>query len=155
MHSGAPIPISLGSMGGKPMENGLKKRILEGEILDGAEDRIDANEKRVIAGFWKTLAKAAGKVPFAEELVACYYCAFDPATPNRVRAVLLAALAYFVLPLDAIPDFLAIFGFTDDVAVLGAVIAMMRGHISDSHRRLAVEKLAQLREMAAEGADAA
>ncbi|WP_075998189.1 DUF1232 domain-containing protein [Salaquimonas pukyongi] len=109
---------------------------------------MDANEKKVASGFWKTLAKAAGKVPFVEELVAAYYCAFDPKTPNKVRAILLAALAYFVLPLDAIPDFLAIFGFSDDVAVLGAVLAMLQGHIHQEHRDLAREKLAQLREFA-------
>lgn len=132
------------------MTETLKKRILEGEILDGAEEKIDANEKKVIAGFWKTLAKAAGKVPFVEELVASYYCAMDPATPNRVRAILLAALAYFVLPMDAIPDFLAIFGFSDDIAVLGAVFATLGGSISEAHRTLAREKLAQLKEMAEE-----
>ena len=129
-------------------DDSLKKQILEGEILPGAEEKMDANEKKVASGFWKTLAKAAGRVPFVEDLVAAYYCAFDPKTPNRVRAILLAALAYFVLPMDAIPDFLAIFGFSDDVAVLGAVLAALRGHIREEHRDLARGKLAQLRDFA-------
>lgn len=117
---------------------------LEGEILFGAEEKAGSNEKKVRAGFWKTFAKAADKIPFLEELVASYYCALDPETPNRVRAILLAALAYFVLPLDSIPDFIVGFGFTDDMAVLGAVIASIRSNIKPAHSELARQKLAEL-----------
>ncbi len=125
-----------------------KKDILEGEILVNAEEKAGSNETRVRKGFWKTLAKAADKVPFVEELVASYYCAMDPRTPTRVRAILLAALAYFVLPLDSIPDFIIGFGFTDDMAVLGAVIAAIRSNIQEKHTDLARSKLASLKDMA-------
>ena len=47
--------------------------------------------------------------------------------------ILLAALAYFVMPVDTIPDIFAVVGFTDDIAVLTAAIAMIRGHIKDGH----------------------
>ncbi len=126
---------------------------LEGEILDGAEEKIAANEKRVHSGFWKKLAVAADKIPFIEEVVAGYYCALDPATPQRVRAMLLAALAYFILPLDSIPDFLLGFGFTDDIAVLTAVLGAIRGNIRHEHRRVAREKLAEFREQARDQSD--
>ena len=123
-------------------EDSLKKQILEGEILPGAEEKMGANEKKVASGFWKTLAKAAGKVPFMEELVAAYYCAFDPKTPNRARAILLAALAYFVLPLDAVPDILAGVGFTDDITVLLAAISVVGVPIKTAHREAARQALA-------------
>ena len=122
--------------------------VLEGEILTGVEEEVSANETRVRKGFWITLAKAAEKIPFLEELVAAYYCALDPQTPSRVRAILLAALAYFVLPLDSIPDFIVGFGFTDDMAVLGAAIASIRGNIKEKHTDLARSKLASLKKMA-------
>lgn len=125
----------------------IKNKILEGEILSGAEEKAKTNETKVRSSFWKTMAKAADKVPFVEELVASYYCALDPNTPTRVRAILLAALAYFVLPLDTIPDFIIGFGFTDDMAVLGAVIASIRGNIQEKHTDLARSKLASLKEM--------
>src|SRR3546814_3525110 len=54
----------------------------------------------------------------AEEAAAAWYCARDPETSMRVKATLLAALAYFVMPADFIPDFVAVFGFTDDATVL-------------------------------------
>jgi uncharacterized membrane protein YkvA (DUF1232 family) len=106
-----------------------------GEILGPEEDA--AREKKVRKGFWKTLRRAVRVIPFSEELVAGYYCALDPKTPPRVRAVLLGALAYFVLPLDAIPDLLAGVGFTDDVTLLVATLALVRSHIKPVHREAA------------------
>jgi uncharacterized membrane protein YkvA (DUF1232 family) len=117
--------------------------VLYGEIL-GPETTPEENEsraRRVRRSFWATFRRAARYVPFADDLVAAYFCALDPATPHRVRAVLLGALAYFVLPLDAVPDFLAGLGFTDDVTVLVAAIAMVRSHITPAHREAAKRAL--------------
>jgi uncharacterized membrane protein YkvA (DUF1232 family) len=74
-------------------------------------------------------------------LVAAYYCAFDPETPLTARAVLIGAVAYFVLPIDAIPDFIAVFGFSDDAAVLAAAIATAGAHIKPMHRTAARDAL--------------
>ena len=113
---------------------------LEGEIL-GPETEGE-RARRVKKGFWRTLKRAARQIPFAENLVAAYYCAFDPRTPARVRAVLLAALAYFVLPIDAIPDFIAGIGFSDDASVLLLAIATVSAHITAEHRAAAKRAMA-------------
>jgi len=68
-------------------------------------------ERKVRSEFWQKLRRFAGQVPFVEDIVAGYYCALDPATPMRVRGMLLAAIAYFILPLDFIPDIVAGLGF--------------------------------------------
>jgi uncharacterized membrane protein YkvA (DUF1232 family) len=94
-------------------------------------------ESRVRRDFWKVARRAAGRIPFMTDLVAAYYCALDPQTPLRVRAMLMAALAYFVVPLDFVPDFILAFGFTDDVAVLSGTIALLSKHIGDRHRAAA------------------
>jgi uncharacterized membrane protein YkvA (DUF1232 family) len=83
--------------------------------------------------FWRKLLKVAGRIPFAEDMAAAYFCAIDPLTPARVKGVLIGALAYFVIPFDAIPDFIAGFGFTDDAAVLGMTIRLVSKHVKDSH----------------------
>jgi len=98
---------------------------------------IARNEKTVRDGFWTKMRRFAGKVPFAEEAAAAWYCARDPRTPMRVKATLLAALAYFVTPVDLIPDVVAAFGFTDDAAVLMAAIGLVSSHIRPSHRKAA------------------
>jgi len=99
------------------------------EIL-GPEDKQKATVREKLLA---TARKAARQVPFMEDVVAAYYCALDPATPTKVRATLLAALAYFVLPLDTIPDFILGIGFGDDATVLMAAFAMIRSHMRDDH----------------------
>lgn len=94
-------------------------------------------EERVRTGFWRKLANTAGKIPFAEDAVAAYYCAFDQQTPFRVRATLLGALAYFLLPADTVPDLLPMLGFADDASVLAAAISTVGAHIGERHRAAA------------------
>ena len=96
--------------------------------------------------FWRKLRAVVARLPFAEELLAAYYCAFDRATPTQVKATLVAAIAYFVLPFDAIPDMLPVIGFTDDAAVLAAAIKLVASHITPEHRQAAREKLQELKE---------
>ncbi len=108
------------------------KEELESERL-ALPATIEANEKIVKEGFWKKLRKVAGRIPFAEDAAAAWYCARDPKTPTRVRAILLASLAYFILPTDFLPDWLLGFGFTDDATVLMAAIGLVRSHIKPQH----------------------
>jgi len=91
--------------------------------------------------FWPKLKRVAAQIPFAEELLAAYYCAFDKDTPLAVKATLVGAIAYFVLPTDAIPDFIPVIGYTDDAAVLAAAIKLVSDHITPAHRQAAREQL--------------
>jgi uncharacterized membrane protein YkvA (DUF1232 family) len=84
--------------------------------------------------FWTKVRRTLGRVPFMDDAVSAFYCAQDPDTPRRVRGVLLGALAYFVLPVDMIPDLVVGFGFTDDATVLATALAMVSGHIKPAHR---------------------
>ena len=106
------------------------------EAADAASD-----EATVRNGFWPKVARFAGKLPFAEDLLSAYYCAFDRQTPLHVRAILLGALAYFVLPMDGVPDFLPLLGFTDDAAVLAGAMKMVIDNIRPEHREAARRKL--------------
>jgi uncharacterized membrane protein YkvA (DUF1232 family) len=98
-------------------------------------------ERKVRQEFWAKLKRFAARVPFVEDLVAAYYCALDPATPIRVRGMLLAALAYFILPIDLIPDIIGGLGFADDMALLTAVVGMVSSHITPTHRAAAARAL--------------
>jgi uncharacterized membrane protein YkvA (DUF1232 family) len=98
---------------------------------------IARNRRTVEKGFWKKLLRLAGRVPFAEELAAAWFCASDPETPLRVKGILFAALAYFVTPVDAIPDFVMGFGFTDDATVLATAIGLIANYMKDHHRAAA------------------
>ena len=95
--------------------------------------------------FWRKARRVAARLPFAEDLLAAYYCAFDRATPVQVKAALVAALAYFVLPLDAVPDMLPVIGFTDDATVLLTALRMVAGRVRPEHRAAARVALARMK----------
>jgi uncharacterized membrane protein YkvA (DUF1232 family) len=98
---------------------------------------VRRDQGRVRRGFWRKLRRVAGRIPFAEDAAAMYYCAIDPATPIAVRAALLAALVYFIVPTDLLPDFIAGLGFTDDATVISTTLALAAGHVTEAHRRAA------------------
>ncbi len=93
-------------------------------------DRLAEDRESVRRRFWRKLKRVAAQLPFAEDLLAAYYCAFDRQTPRHVQASLLGAIAYFILPFDFVPDVMPILGFTDDAAVLATAIRMVASHIT-------------------------
>ena len=109
-------------------------------MADSKFQRIE-EERQVREGFWPKIATFAANLPFAEQALAAWYCAFDRETPSSVRYTLMGALAYFVLPIDIIPDFIAGFGFTDDAAVLYAAIRSVASSIRPEHRARAKQML--------------
>lgn len=100
-------------------------------------DRLAQDRDSVRRRFWSKMKRAVAHVPFAEDLLAAYYCAFDKQTPRHVQASLLGAIAYFILPLDFVPDMLPALGFTDDAAVLATAIRIVAAHITPEHREAA------------------
>ena len=96
-------------------------------------DRLAQDRDSVRRRFWTKLKKVAVRLPFMEDLLAAYYCAFDKETPRHVQAALLGAIAYFVLPFDFIPDMLPVLGFTDDAAVLATAIRLVAANITEDH----------------------
>ena len=102
------------------------------------------DEEHVRRDFWSKVKRVGARLPFAEELLTAYYCAFDRGTPLHVKGTLLAALAYFVLPFDFLPDVLPLLGFTDDAAVLLTTVRMVAGNIRPEHRAAAQDALARL-----------
>lgn len=109
-------------------------------------DTVARNEKTVRRGFWQKLKRNLARIPKADEVVAAFYAAYDSNTPFRAKAMLMAALAYFVLPLDVVPDFILGLGFTDDMTVLLTAFGLIRTHVTEQHReraRATVEALRQ------------
>lgn len=96
-------------------------------------DRYSRDKERVEDGFWPKVRRLIGRVPFLEQAVAAYYCALDPKTPFQVKAVIMGALAYFVLPTDMVPDIIVGLGFGDDAAVFYAAWKTVSGHVTQDH----------------------
>jgi uncharacterized membrane protein YkvA (DUF1232 family) len=105
---------------------------------------VQVNEQRVAKGFWPKMRRVVAKVPFASQALSVWYCARDDETPTAAKGMMFAALAYFVLPTDAIPDFIAGLGYTDDAAVFATLMGLVGRNLKPRHReaaRQAIEKL--------------
>jgi uncharacterized membrane protein YkvA (DUF1232 family) len=109
----------------------------------GDDAAVERETARVRREFWPKFRRFAARLPFAEDLLAAYFCAFDRNTPRHVQGVIVGALAYFVLPFDLIPDMLPLVGFTDDAAVLATAIRLVSAHIGPQHRDAARRALAR------------
>ncbi len=114
------------------------------EIVPYDPVKLKRDQAKVERKFWDKLRKYIRHIPFVDDLIAAYYCAMDPATPPHVKAVLFGALAYFIMPIDMVPDVIAWIGFTDDAALLYAALRIVAPHIKGRHRQQAKAAIARL-----------
>ena len=102
---------------------------------------VPYDEAQMRRGFWPKIRRNIGRLPFAQDLVAAWYAMLDPATPHTPRAILIGALAYFVMPADIVPDILVGTGFLDDATVLGFALQSVQRHILPAHHEQARQAL--------------
>ena len=121
----------------KEKYNSILKDLVEGNTYD-------ENEKKVEEGFYKKIKDNLAKIPFLRDAVALYFSTQDPDVPALKKAVAYAALAYFIMPIDAIPDFIPITGFIDDAAMITGAVIALDSMITQEHRDKAEEWLDNL-----------
>ena len=119
-------------------------------MTDEAEDPLysayeECTQKRYSgADFWiklKLSAKIAGR-ELVEKSLWLFYAAKRPDTPIWAKTAIYSALAYFILPTDAVPDFIPITGYTDDMAAIAAAVATISSYIDDEVKARTGKKLA-------------
>jgi uncharacterized membrane protein YkvA (DUF1232 family) len=95
-------------------------------------------------GLWDKVWRSMGRLPLLPDALAAYYCMRDRATPSWAKTSIGSALTYFVLPWDAIPDLVGPPGYTDDAAVLAALIGTLGALIKAEHYQRANALLARV-----------
>ena len=108
-----------------------KKKSMSFPASDFSEDSL-----------WNKLAKyakAAGR-EVVETVLILYYTAKAPETPVSAKTIIYSALVYFVVPMDAVPDWSLFVGYTDDLGVLMLVMATVAAHITPEIEKKAKEK---------------
>jgi len=110
---------------------------LEDDIFEGMDDLGALNfgqmneekmedykekEKYVDENLWNKLEKLGKKVSFAKDILALYRYMKDPFVKWYRKAIVVAALVYFIVPIDTIPDITPLFGYLDDLGVITALL---------------------------------
>ena len=87
-------------------------------------DRASTEEAShyVRANFRDKLRQVSGLAKVADHLWALYHYMSDPSVHWSKKAVVVSALLYFIVPMDAVPDFVPVAGFLDDIGVIGLTV---------------------------------
>ena len=116
-----------------PPDSPAAEATVDATLLDS--EVVDENSlKRLLRRAGRTLATPALE---ALELL------LDASTPAPARLTMLAALSYLLMPVDLIPDFLPVAGFSDDLVALTAMVGIWNNHITPEIRSRARRKLDQ------------
>jgi uncharacterized membrane protein YkvA (DUF1232 family) len=97
------------------------------------------SESGLFSKIGKVCKKAGMKAIYYVLLL--YYVLMDENTPWEHKGIIVGALGYFILPVDLIPDFIPVAGYTDDVAALTACIKTVMDNITPSIKKKALQKL--------------
>jgi uncharacterized membrane protein YkvA (DUF1232 family) len=86
------------------------------------EEEVQKNIDFVDENLWSKLEKSGRKVSFAKDILALYRYMKDPFVKWYRKAIVIAALIYFIVPIDTIPDITPLFGYLDDLGVITALL---------------------------------
>jgi uncharacterized membrane protein YkvA (DUF1232 family) len=93
-------------------------------------------------GLLNRLLRRAGRT-VARPAIQCFEMVIDGQTPHQARLTVLAALTYLLVPLDLIPDFIPVAGFSDDLVAITALLGLCTRHVSPQIRERAERRLNQ------------
>lgn len=93
-----------------------------GQINKQKMDEYKEKEKFVDENLWGKLEKSGKRISFAKDILALYRYMKDPLVKWYRKAIVVAALVYFIVPIDTIPDLTPLFGYLDDLGVITALL---------------------------------
>jgi len=103
----------------KELDFGNRKSRRENEI---DEDEVQKKIEYVDENLWGKLEKSGKRISFAKDILALYSYMKDPSVKWYRKAIIVAALIYFIVPIDTIPDITPLFGYLDDLGVIAALL---------------------------------
>jgi len=96
---------------------------------DKSEEEIkkeyEPREKYIEENLWHKLEKVGKKISFAKDIMALFNYMQDSFVSWHRKAIVIAALIYFISPIDAIPDIAPLFGYLDDLGVITALLKFL------------------------------
>ena len=97
-------------------------------------------------GFFDKITKYAQKIggTLVLEALELFYVAKKDEVPVKVKATIMGALGYLILPLDLIPDFTPVVGYTDDLTAIAASYAIAKMYVDDDVEAKARERFIKI-----------
>jgi uncharacterized membrane protein YkvA (DUF1232 family) len=89
------------------------------------EEDFDKKQKIIEDGLWVKLEQTGKKISFAKDLLALFRYMRDSYVPWYRKTIVIAALIYFIAPIDTIPDLTPLLGYLDDLGVITAVLKFL------------------------------
>lgn len=105
------------------------------EVVEVDPEVLEDDETR--SRFLRKAKRFITRLPFVRDVVAFYYAVLDPDVPWTKKGLLAGAVIYFLAPIDLIPDFLGLVGFSDDMMVAKLVMNTTQDILTEEHYRLA------------------
>lgn len=118
-------------------------KFTDAEVRDSVHKYQDKYDEKGFWNFIKKTGKAVGE-PILRKALELYYAMTRPDMPLNVKLQIMGALAYLVMPLDLIPDFIPVVGWTDDAAALAFAYASAENYVDELVKRQADEKLREI-----------
>ncbi len=131
----------------KTIENKEKNGRYSSTVYDNKNDFVEETLKYSKHysqnSFWNKLSTHYKSVSSSllEATVSLYYSLRDEDTPKWARRVIVGALGYFIFPVDLLPDFIPVLGYSDDAAVVLSALATVALYIKPIHKEKAKDKI--------------
>jgi uncharacterized membrane protein YkvA (DUF1232 family) len=96
--------------------------------LDFGGDNEEETAEKIIfveENLWTKLERVGKKISFARDILALVNYMRDSSVSWHRKAIVVAALVYFISPIDTIPDIAPLFGYLDDLGVIAALLKFL------------------------------
>ena len=119
---------------GGQKDNGNGEDDYNFDFLENDED-LEKRAEYVNANIWEKLEESGTKISFVRDIIALYNYMIDPFVSWYRKAIVVAGLIYFISPIDAIPDIAPLFGYMDDMGVIGSILKLLGHELSSYYDR--------------------
>lgn len=96
-------------------------------------DMDDYADQYSEVGFWDKIKDNVSSIgmKLIYKALQLYYVAQSPDCPMKIKAGIYGALGYLISPIDFVPDFVPVVGYSDDAAAIALALALAQMYVTE------------------------